>query len=210
MKRILIANRGEIARRIIRSAHALKLETVAVYSEADADAPHVHEADRAVAIGPSPARDSYLNATRVLAAAREAGADAVHPGYGFLSENAGFAEAVRAAGLVWIGLAVSTDNYAILFPGLLLWGLSMAFLFLPPQRAVMSSVPPGQQGQAGGIAMSAQLLGAAIGMAISSTLYNTTGSYAVVFLSNAALAAVVLVVALLAIERTGPKPAAAG
>ncbi|MCB1387626.1 MAG: acetyl-CoA carboxylase biotin carboxylase subunit [Rhodobacteraceae bacterium] len=103
MKRILIANRGEIARRIIRSAHALKLETVAVYSEADADAPHVHEADRAVAIGPSPARDSYLNATRVLAAAREAGADAVHPGYGFLSENAGFAEAVRAAGLVWIG-----------------------------------------------------------------------------------------------------------
>ncbi|MCB1494302.1 MAG: MFS transporter [Bauldia sp.] len=114
------------------------------------------------------------------------------------------------AGLVWIGLAVSADNYAILFPGLLLWGLSMAFLFLPPQRAVMSSVPPGQQGQAGGIAMSAQLLGAAIGMAISSTLYNTTGSYAVVFLSNAALAAVVLVVALLAIERTGPKPAAAG
>lgn len=103
MRRILVANRGEIARRVIRSAHALGLEAVAVHSEADAGAAHVAEADHAVAIGPAPARDSYLDIGRLLAAAADAGADAVHPGYGFLSEKAAFAEAVRAAGLTWIG-----------------------------------------------------------------------------------------------------------
>jgi acetyl/propionyl-CoA carboxylase alpha subunit len=100
---LLIANRGEIARRIQRSARAMGLRTVAVYSEADAEAPHVAEADHAVAIGPAPARESYLDAARVLRAAHEAGADAVHPGYGFLAESAGFAEAVIGAGLTWIG-----------------------------------------------------------------------------------------------------------
>ncbi|HEY0137362.1 MAG TPA: acetyl-CoA carboxylase biotin carboxylase subunit, partial [Nannocystis sp.] len=100
---ILIANRGEIACRIIRSAHALGYRCVAVYSQADADAPHVGLADRAVMIGPPPVRESYLNVERLLAAAVAAGADAVHPGYGFLSENAAFAQACLDAGLVFIG-----------------------------------------------------------------------------------------------------------
>jgi acetyl/propionyl-CoA carboxylase alpha subunit len=105
MKTLLVANRGEIARRIIRSARTLGLRTVAVYSEADQDLTHVTDADQAVMIGPAPARDSYLDAARVLDAAESTGADAVHPGYGFLSESAGFAEAVQAAGLIWIGPA---------------------------------------------------------------------------------------------------------
>jgi len=100
---VLIANRGEIARRIVRTAQRLGVRAVAVYSEADADAPHVAEADDAVLIGPPPARDSYLKPAAILAAARETGAEAIHPGYGFLSENAEFAEAVIAAGLVWVG-----------------------------------------------------------------------------------------------------------
>jgi propionyl-CoA carboxylase alpha chain/3-methylcrotonyl-CoA carboxylase alpha subunit len=103
MRRLLIANRGEIARRIIRTAHRMGIETVAIYSDADRDAPHVHEATVARHLGPSPARESYLDPAKVLAAARDAGADAVHPGYGFLSENAAFAEAVIAAGLIWVG-----------------------------------------------------------------------------------------------------------
>src|ERR1700683_1580802 len=95
---VLIANRGEIARRIIRTARRLGVATVAVYSEADANAPHVAEADQAVLIGPSPARESYLNANAILEAARATGAEAIHPGYGFLSENADFAEQVGRAG----------------------------------------------------------------------------------------------------------------
>ncbi|MBV9993777.1 MAG: ATP-grasp domain-containing protein [Caulobacteraceae bacterium] len=102
---LLIANRGEIARRIIRTARRLGLSTVAVYSEADAGAAHVQEADQAVLIGPPPAAASYLRVDAILEAARSTGAQAVHPGYGFLSENAGFARAVIEAGLAWIGPA---------------------------------------------------------------------------------------------------------
>ncbi|MFT4626415.1 MAG: acetyl/propionyl-CoA carboxylase alpha subunit [Myxococcota bacterium] len=103
MHTLLIANRGEIARRIIRTAHALGLEVVAVYSDADRDLPHVREADRAVRLGPPAVHASYLDAAAVLDAARRSGADSVHPGYGFLSENAGFAQAVVDAGLTWVG-----------------------------------------------------------------------------------------------------------
>ncbi|HEY5289174.1 MAG TPA: biotin carboxylase N-terminal domain-containing protein [Caulobacteraceae bacterium] len=100
---ILIANRGEIARRVIRTARRLGVKTIAVYSDADAGAAHVREADVAVRLGPAPVRESYLRADKILAVAAETGAAAIHPGYGFLSENADFAEAVEAAGLVWIG-----------------------------------------------------------------------------------------------------------
>ncbi|QUD89108.1 acetyl/propionyl/methylcrotonyl-CoA carboxylase subunit alpha [Phenylobacterium montanum] len=100
---VLIANRGEIARRVIRTARRLGVRTIAVYSEADAGSPHVREADAAVLIGPAPARESYLVQGKILAAAKTTGAEAIHPGYGFLSENAEFAEAVMAAGLTWIG-----------------------------------------------------------------------------------------------------------
>ncbi|WP_066655566.1 MULTISPECIES: acetyl/propionyl/methylcrotonyl-CoA carboxylase subunit alpha [unclassified Sphingomonas] len=100
---LLIANRGEIACRIIRTARKLGIRTVAVYSDADANALHVRSADEAVHIGASPARDSYLVGERIIAAAKQTGAQAIHPGYGFLSENAEFAEAVQAAGLIWVG-----------------------------------------------------------------------------------------------------------
>ena len=100
---LLIANRGEIACRIIRTARRLGIRTVAVYSDADAKALHVREADEAVHIGPSPARESYLTGDRIIAAAKATGAQAIHPGYGFLSENAAFAQAVIDAGLIWVG-----------------------------------------------------------------------------------------------------------
>jgi acetyl-CoA carboxylase biotin carboxylase subunit len=101
--RVLVANRGEIAVRVIRGCHEQGLTAVAVYSDADAHAQHVLAADAAVHVGPPPSSASYLQVERILAAAKATGCDAVHPGYGFLSENAGFARAVEAAGLVWIG-----------------------------------------------------------------------------------------------------------
>ncbi len=108
MRKVLIANRGEIACRIIRSCQTLGLATVAVYSEADATALHVRVADEAILIGPSAARESYLVADRILEAAATTGADAIHPGYGFLSESAPFAALVLAVGLNWIGPAPET------------------------------------------------------------------------------------------------------
>ena len=103
IRKILIANRGEIACRVMRTARALGIRTVAVYSEADSHAPHVLQADEAVLIGPGPVGQSYLVAEKILDAAKQTGADAIHPGYGFLSENAGFADAVEKAGLIFIG-----------------------------------------------------------------------------------------------------------
>jgi 3-methylcrotonyl-CoA carboxylase alpha subunit len=103
IRTILIANRGEIACRIMRTARAMGIRTVAVFSEADAHSAHVAAADTAICIGPAPARESYLKIEAILEAARATGADAIHPGYGFLSENASFADAVAAAGLIFIG-----------------------------------------------------------------------------------------------------------
>ena len=101
--KVLVANRGEIALRIVRTLHELGIPSVAVYSEADAGAPHVRLADEAVCIGPGPVAKSYLNAEAILEVARATGADAVHPGYGFFAEHAGFARACAHAGLVFIG-----------------------------------------------------------------------------------------------------------
>src|SRR6478672_8691083 len=117
-KRILIANRGEIACRIIKTARRLGIETVAVYSDADRDALHVEMADSAIPIGPAPAAQSYLVIDNIVAACRASGAEAVHPGYGFLSERAAFAEALAAAGIVFIGpnpkaIAAMGDKQAV-------------------------------------------------------------------------------------------------
>lgn len=104
-RKILVANRGEVAWRVIRTCRAMGIATAAVYSDADARARHVTEADEAVNIGPAPVGESYLRGDKLIAAARRTGADAIHPGYGFLSENAEFAAACEAAGLTFIGPA---------------------------------------------------------------------------------------------------------
>src|SRR3982751_5045981 len=101
--KVLVANRGEIALRVIRACHELGVEAVAVYSEADARAPHVREADEAVLLGPPPSSESYLKGDLIIDAARRTGAEAIHPGYGFLSAREWSARAVRDAGLVWVG-----------------------------------------------------------------------------------------------------------
>ena len=103
LHKVLIANRGEIALRIVRACQELGIRSVAVYSDADAQAPHVREADEAIRIGPAPASESYLRGDRLIEVAKSVGADSVHPGYGFLSEREWFARAVRDAGLVWVG-----------------------------------------------------------------------------------------------------------
>ncbi|MFM9006235.1 MAG: biotin carboxylase N-terminal domain-containing protein, partial [Flavobacteriales bacterium] len=103
MKKILVANRGEIALRVMRSAKEMGISTVAVFSEADRDAPFVRYADEAVCIGPPPSSQSYLVGQKIIDVCKSTGADGIHPGYGFLSENADFARMVKDAGITFIG-----------------------------------------------------------------------------------------------------------
>ena len=103
MKKILVANRGEIALRVMRTARRMGIKTVAVYSEVDRHTPHVRFADEAILLGPAPSSQSYLRGDKIIEIAKQLGVDGIHPGYGFLSENAGFARAVQAAGMVFIG-----------------------------------------------------------------------------------------------------------
>src|SRR5437762_10752757 len=102
-KKVLIANRGEIAIRVMRTCRELGLSTIAIYSDADRAALHVRQADQAFCVGPPPSRESYLNQAAILEAAKKSGADAIHPGYGFLSENASFVRACDQAGIAFIG-----------------------------------------------------------------------------------------------------------
>jgi geranyl-CoA carboxylase alpha subunit len=134
--KILIANRGEIACRVIRTAHDMGYSTVAVYSEADADAPHVQMADEAICIGPAAAGESYLRADKILLAAHDTGADAVHPGYGFLSENADFAESCAKNGITFIGPSAEAIHV-------------MGNKAEAKRRMIVSDVPcvPGYEGQ---------------------------------------------------------------
>jgi acetyl/propionyl-CoA carboxylase alpha subunit len=134
-KRVLVANRGEIACRIFRTLERLGIESVAVFSDADVAAPHVAAADQAFRLGAAPLAQSYLNADLVLTAALESGADAIHPGYGLLSENAGFAERVRAAGITFIGP-----------PGAALSALGDKLRARAVARSVGCSPPPGSDG----------------------------------------------------------------
>ena len=134
-KRVLVANRGEIACRIFRTLERLGIESVAVFSDADVAAPHVAAADQAFRLGPAPLAQSYLNADLVLMAAAESGADAIHPGYGLLSENAAFAERVRAAGLTFIGP-----------PGAALLALGDKLRARAVARSVGVEPPPGSDG----------------------------------------------------------------
>ena len=136
-EKILIANRGEIACRVIKTARRMGIRTVAVYSAIDARALHVERADEAYPIGAAPARESYLNMERILEAARLAGAQAIHPGYGFLSENARFAEACEAAGIRFIGPPASAIRAM---------GLKSAAKALMAERGV--PVVPGYHGTA--------------------------------------------------------------
>ena len=103
IRKVLVANRGEIAIRVMRSCRELGLVTVGVYSEADRKAMHVRYADEAYFIGPAPSRESYLNIDNIIEAAKRSGADAIHPGYGFLSENAAFSERCKQEGIIFIG-----------------------------------------------------------------------------------------------------------
>jgi geranyl-CoA carboxylase alpha subunit len=157
--RILIANRGEIACRVIRAARARGLRTVAVHSEADRDALHVQLADEAVLIGPAAATQSYLKIANIIEAARRTGAQAIHPGYGFLSENAAFAEACAQAGIVFIGPSPEVIRV-------------MGDKALAKRRMIDAGVPcvPGYQGDAQAFRSWSRLRPAAAGAACASSM----------------------------------------